>query len=94
MKIDQTTGSASPLRPPAEARRTPARPSSEQDGIRGQGQAPSNVRQFPDPADGTFNADKVAAIREQIRSGQYRINPERIADGLLASLRGLIGDAK
>lgn len=92
MKIDQTTGSATPLRLPAEAPRAPARPSSEQEGI--QGQSPSNVRRFPEPADGTFDADKVAAIREQIRSGQYTINPERIADGLLAGLRGLIADTK
>ena len=52
------------------------------------------MRRFPEPADGTFDADKVAAIREQIRSGQYRINPQRIADGLLASLGGLTGEAK
>jgi negative regulator of flagellin synthesis FlgM len=90
LKIDQTTGSATPPRLPAEARRTPARPPSEVEGM--QGQAPSNVRRFPEPADGTFDADKVAAIREQIRSGQYTINPERIADGLLAGLRGLLTD--
>lgn len=92
MKIDQTTGSATPLRLPAGARRAPARLPSEQEGI--QGQAPSNVRRFPEAADGAFNAEKVAAIREQIRSGQYTIKPERIADGLLASLRGLIADTK
>ena len=92
MKIDQTTGSATPPRLPAEARRTPARTSSEPEGI--QGQAASNVRRFPEPADGTFDADKVAAIREQIRPGQYKVNPERIADGLLAGLRGLIADTK
>lgn len=88
MKIDQTTGSATPLRLAAEARRAPAAPLSGQQATTG----PSNVRRFPESADGTFDADKVAAIREQIRSGQYRINPERIADGLLASVRGLIAD--
>ncbi len=88
MKIDQTSGSAIPLRLPAQPRRAPAPPSSGQEGL----QAPGNVRRLPEPADGTFDADKVAAIREQIRSGQYRMNPERIADGLLASLRGLIAD--
>ncbi len=92
MKIDQTTGAATPLRLPAEARRAPARPSTDDADVKGQ--APSNVRRFPEPADGTFDADKVAAIREQIRSGQYRINPQRIADGLLASLGGLTGEAK
>lgn len=92
MKIDQTTGSATPLRLPAEARRAPVRAPSEQEGI--QGHAPSNVRRFPEAADGTFDADKVAAIREQIRSGQYKINPERIADGLLAGLQGLIEGTK
>lgn len=92
MKIDQTTGSATPLRLPVKARPGPARPASGHEGVKGQ--APANVREFPESADGTFNAAKVAAIKEQIRSGQYRINPERIADGLLASLRGLIGDTK
>lgn len=91
MKIEHTTGSATPLRLPVKARSQSARPAPGQEGLKGQ--APTNVRQFPDPADGTFDAAKVAAIREQIRSGQYRINPERIADGLLASLRGATPEA-
>lgn len=92
MKIDQTTGSATPLRLPVKTRPGPTRPAPAPGGL--QGQAPTNVRQFPESDDGTFNAAKVAAIKEQIRSGQYRINPERIADGLLESLRGLAPDAK
>jgi len=32
----------------------------------------------------------VAAIREDIRAGRYQIRPERIADGLLASVRDLL----
>lgn len=92
MKIDQTTGSATALRLPVKTRPGPARPAPAPEGVKGQ--APSSVRQFPESADGTFSAAKVAAIKEQIRSGQYRINPERIADGLLDSLRALAPAAK
>jgi len=49
------------------------------------------VRVMPNPAaNGEFDAERVAAIREDIRAGRYQINPEGIADGLLASVRDLI----
>lgn len=37
-----------------------------------------------------FDASRVAAIREDIRAGRYQIHPERIASGLLASVRDLL----
>ena len=37
------------------------------------------------------DAARVAAIREDIRAGRYQVRPERIADGLLASVRDLLG---
>ncbi|CAA2109810.1 flagellar biosynthesis anti-sigma factor FlgM [Variovorax paradoxus] len=40
-----------------------------------------------------FDAARVAAIREDIRAGRYQIRPERIADGLLASVRDLLDPA-
>lgn len=53
--------------------------------------AASRVRAMPSPAaSGEFDAERVAAIREDIRAGRYQINPERIADGLLSSVRDLI----
>lgn len=37
-----------------------------------------------------FDADKVAAIRSAIASGQFKINPDAIADSLIASTRELL----
>jgi negative regulator of flagellin synthesis FlgM len=51
----------------------------------------AKVRALPKPAaGGEFDAVRVSAIREEIRAGRYQINPEGIADGLLASVRDLI----
>ena len=51
----------------------------------------AKVRTLPNlGASGEFNAERVSAIREDIRAGRYQINPEGIADGLLASVRDLI----
>ena len=51
----------------------------------------AKVRTLPNMgASGEFNAERVSAIREEIRAGRYQINPEGIADGLLASVRDLI----
>jgi negative regulator of flagellin synthesis FlgM len=37
-----------------------------------------------------IDAEKVAAIRAAIASGQIKIDPEKIADGLIASARDLL----
>lgn len=37
-----------------------------------------------------FNAQKVAEIRQAISEGRFQINPERIADGLLSSVREML----
>lgn len=37
-----------------------------------------------------IDAARVAAIREDIRAGRYTMHPERIADGLLASVAELL----
>ncbi len=37
------------------------------------------------------NADRVAALREAIANGTYVIDPQRIADGLLAQDRAALG---
>lgn len=37
------------------------------------------------------NAQRVAEIKLAISEGKFQINPERIADGLLASVRDMLG---
>lgn len=37
-----------------------------------------------------FNAQKVAEIRQAISEGRFQINPERIADGLISSVREML----
>jgi len=41
-------------------------------------------------ADPAFDADKVASIKAAIASGQFQINPDAIADSLIASARELL----
>jgi negative regulator of flagellin synthesis FlgM len=44
-----------------------------------------------DPADGTFDAEKVARIAQAIKDGKFQINPEAIADKLIANAQELLG---
>ncbi len=37
------------------------------------------------------NAQRVAEIKQAISEGRFQINPERIADGLLASVHDMLG---
>ncbi len=94
MKIDQTTGSTIPLRLAAKARTGAALPAPEAAGPKQQGGIAGNVRQFREPPDATFDAAKVQAIREEIRAGRYKMDPARIADGMLADLRSLLAGNK
>ena len=41
-------------------------------------------------AEATFDADKVAAIRQAISEGRFAVKPEAIADGLLSSVKELL----
>ena len=42
-------------------------------------------------AEAAFNSQKVAEIRQAISEGRFQINPERIADGLINSVREMLG---
>lgn len=42
-------------------------------------------------ADAPFDAARVEAIRTAIANGQFRPNPDKIADGLIESVRSLVG---
>ena len=41
-------------------------------------------------AEPAFNSEKVAEIRQAISEGRFQINPERIADGLISSVREML----
>jgi len=43
---------------------------------------------------GEFDAVRVAQIREAIAAGHYQVDAGRIADGLLDSVRELLGDKR
>ena len=40
---------------------------------------------------GDFDAARVAEIRESIRAGRYQVDTAKIADGLISSVRDLLG---
>lgn len=40
-----------------------------------------------------INAERVAEIKQAIAEGRFQINPERIADGVLTSVREMLGRA-
>lgn len=42
-------------------------------------------------SEAAFNSQKVAEIRQAISEGRFQINPERIADGLISSVREMLG---
>lgn len=90
MKIDQPAPSATPLH-----RTTPATAGTAATTGAAKAAAPAasaHVHTLPSAAGiaSDFDAARVAAIREDIRAGRYQIRPERIADGLLASVRDLL----
>lgn len=49
----------------------------------------SSTALLPSP-NGDFDAARVAKIRESISAGRYQINPAKIADGLLSTVRDLL----
>ncbi len=96
MKIEQPAASATPLsRTNKGASPLPATgvdaAESAKDSVQLSG---AQVRSLPGVAGGDFDAARVAAIREDIRAGRYQVSPERIASGLLASVRDLLDGKK
>jgi negative regulator of flagellin synthesis FlgM len=41
-----------------------------------------------------FNAEKVAEIRQAISEGRFQVNAERIADGLISSVREMLAQGR
>lgn len=46
--------------------------------------------QHAEQKDAVYDADRVAEIRQAIAEGRFQINPERIADGLIESVRDML----
>jgi negative regulator of flagellin synthesis FlgM len=44
-----------------------------------------------DNAEGSFDAEKVKRIAQAIRDGKFQVNPEAIADKLIANAQELLG---
>lgn len=44
--------------------------------------------------DNVFDAEKVEAIKLAISNGQFQINADKIADGLISTVRDLLGPQK
>ena len=88
MKINQNvTFLKSEIPAPAVA----ASKSNTADGVSA-GRAPVIASQAKLPSTtGDFDAARVAEIRESIRAGSYKVDTARIADGLLSTVRDLIG---
>lgn len=46
--------------------------------------------QHAEQVDAAYDAERVAEIRQAIAEGRFQINPERIADGLIQSVRDML----
>jgi negative regulator of flagellin synthesis FlgM len=96
MKIDNTGKSIGSAQGPAGPRAgTAARPIAA-DAVAG---APSSAQAATvvstslhamTGSEAAFNSQKVAEIRQAISEGKFRIDPERIADGLISSVREML----
>jgi len=97
LKIDQPGPSAQPLNRQGKAASAPTSGADTAAArvVNDAGQASGQVHILPSaPGGADFDAARVAAIREDIRAGRYKINPERIASGLLDSVRDLLDTKK
>ncbi|MBT2337274.1 flagellar biosynthesis anti-sigma factor FlgM [Variovorax paradoxus] len=92
MKIDPFAPSATPL--PRTNKGASSSPAGGTDAIQGGRNAvqlsSGQVHSLPEAPNSDFDAARVASIREDIRAGRYEIHPDRIARGLLASVRELL----
>jgi negative regulator of flagellin synthesis FlgM len=94
LKIDQPAPSATPLPRTSKAVTAPASGAATER-AKEAGQVSGQIHALPAaPGGSDFDAARVAAIREDIRAGRYQVNPERIASGLLDSVRDLLDSKK
>ena len=95
MKIQGTISpigkSTTPSRPAAPtARPAPTAAASDQVELSGLATQLQEAGALLD-GNGVVDAGRVAEIKQAIADGRYQVRPERIADGLLQSVRDLLG---
>ena len=95
MKIDNSAKTIVPVPAPAGSRVAGARPAAG--GVKAAetstGQTASVVSatlSAAGGAEGAFDSKKVAEIRQAISEGRFQIDPEKVADGLLNSVREML----
>jgi negative regulator of flagellin synthesis FlgM len=94
VKIDQSATSAKPPSSRQAKAGSAATAGADAAGsTKDAAQMSAQVHSLPGAPAGDFDAARVAAIRDDIRAGRYQVNPEKIADGLIASVQDLL-DAK
>lgn len=95
MKIDNSTKNVGSLQSPSGGRTAGVRT-----GATGAGKASPPTGQSAtvvsasllavSGSEAAFNSQKVSEIRQAISEGRFQINPERIADGLINSVREML----
>lgn len=95
MKIDNSTKTIGSVQSPNGSRTpaTRATPASLASSSPAAGQSTTVVATALHAVSGSeaaFNSQKVAEIRQAISEGRFQINPERIADGLINSVREML----
>lgn len=95
MKIDNSAKTIGQVQSPPGARAHGTRPAATgvKAGNPSTGQSTTVVSAALNSVSGTeaaFNSQKVAEIRQAISEGRFQINPERIADGLISSVREML----
>jgi negative regulator of flagellin synthesis FlgM len=95
MKIDNSVNNAvtalpgeSPARPARAAQKAEAASVAQPGGVQLSPQLQTIERNFASSE--VFDISRVNEIKQAISEGRFTVNPEKIADGLLASVRGLI----
>lgn len=100
MKIDKTsnplpaaTAGEGRAANPQKSGSPPASPRAESTSV-SLGSTATQLRSMEDGMSGapTINAAKVAEIKQAISEGHFKVNSEAIADGLIATVRELIGE--
>jgi negative regulator of flagellin synthesis FlgM len=100
VKIDKTSNPLPPgppgegrTAPPLRSDSTPTPQRAESTSV-SLGSTASQLRIMEEGMSGepTINAAKVAEIKQAISEGRFKVNSEAIADGLIATVRELIGE--